>query len=76
MWIGIAILLFVLIIGMYISLAAHMSQSFPVTEYGSLLAPAVVTGIVLILFGVAALLYPTGPSKDGSWVIMTGPYVR
>jgi uncharacterized membrane protein HdeD (DUF308 family) len=76
MWIGIAIILFVFITGMYLSLAAYTSHFVQYTSEGSKLTPLLLTGIVLILFGVAAILYPTGPSKDGVWVLMTGPYVR
>ncbi|TET10748.1 MAG: hypothetical protein E3J86_04875 [Candidatus Thorarchaeota archaeon] len=76
MWAGIAIMLFVLITGMYLSLAAYTSHFVQYTSEGSLLTPLVLTGIVLILFGVAALLYPSGPSEDGSWILMMGPYVR
>ncbi|MFW9927523.1 MAG: hypothetical protein ACFFDM_12290 [Candidatus Thorarchaeota archaeon] len=75
-WIGLAIVLFVFIIGIYISLAAFNSQFTPITDLGSVLTPILLTGIILIIFGIAAILYPTGPSKDGSWVLMTGPYVR
>jgi hypothetical protein len=75
-WVGLAIVTFVLIITMYISLAAYTGQSIQFTNYENLLSPIILTGIVLILFGVAALLYPTGPSKDGSWILMMGPYVR
>lgn len=74
--VGLAIVTFVLIIAMYISLAAYTGQSIQFTNYENLLSPIILTGIVLILFGVAALLYPTGPSKDGSWILMMGPYVR
>lgn len=75
-WVGLAIVTFVLIIAMYISLAAYTGQNIQFTNYENLLSPIILTGIVLILFGVAALLYPTGPSKDGSWILMMGPYVR
>jgi hypothetical protein len=76
MWVGISIMLFVFITEMYLSLAAYTSHYTEYTSQGSLLSPLLLTGIVLILFGVAAILYPSGPSKDGSWVLMTGPYVR
>jgi uncharacterized membrane protein (DUF485 family) len=76
MWVGISIMLFVFITGMYISLAAYTSHFVQYTSEGSLLTPLLLTGIVLILFGVAAIIYPSGPSKDGSWILMMGPYVR
>lgn len=76
MGIGIAIALFVFITGMYISLAAYTGQSVQFINYENWSSPILLTGIILILFGVAAILYPTGPSEDGLWVLMTGPYVR
>lgn len=73
---GFSVSLFTFIIAMYISLAAYTGQSTQITDYRSLLSPLTLTGVVMMVFGLAALLYPSGLSKDGSWVLMTGPYVR
>ncbi|MFX1482991.1 MAG: hypothetical protein ACFFCP_07365 [Promethearchaeota archaeon] len=77
MWIGIAVVLMVLITGLYVSLAVYPTGYGPdITSYGNLSTPLILTGIVLIILGLAVLLFPSGLSKDSNWVLMTGPYVR
>ena len=75
-WVVVAIVLFVFITAMYISLAAYTGQSIQLTNFESLQTPVILTGIVLIVFGIASILYSSGASKDGAWTIMTGPYLR
>jgi hypothetical protein len=75
-WFVVGIVLFVVITGAYISLAAYTGQSVQFTGYESLQTPAILTGIILIIFGFAYILYSSGPSKDGAWTIMTDPFFR
>ena len=75
-WGVVALVTFALITEMYLSLYAYMGQDTQIFNYENWQSPIALTIVVLIIFGIAYILYHSGPSKDGAWTIMTGPYVR
>ena len=75
-WAIVGVVLFVFITGMYISLAAYTGHSIQFTNFDSFQTPLILTGIVLSLFIIASIFFSSFASKDGAWVLMTGPYVR
>ena len=75
-WFVVGIVLFVFITGAYISLAAYTGQSVQFTSYESLQTPAIITGIVLIFFVFASIIFSSFTDNEGAWIVKTGPYVR
>jgi uncharacterized membrane protein HdeD (DUF308 family) len=54
--------------------AAFSGADTDVSPLAGLIAPSGVLGVVLILLGLAMVILPDGPSKDGVWVMMLGPF--
>jgi hypothetical protein len=57
-----------------VSAAAFSGVDIDVSLLAGLITPFGVLGVVLILLGLAMVLLPDGPSKDGVWVMMLGPF--
>ena len=57
-----------------VSAAAFSGFAIDVVAYAGLVTPLGVLGVVLILVGLTMALLPDGPSQDGVWVMMMGPY--
>ncbi len=76
-WTGVAIIAVVTILGAAVMLAsAYTGTGFLLTSYTNLAIPLVIIGAVMILVGLVAYCLPEGFSRDGLWVLKTGPYVR
>lgn len=72
--VGIALIVIGLVSSLLISVVSAYSGSVPPTasfEYVRLFL--VISGLLLVLAGLAAVLLPEGPSKDGLWVMKIGP---
>ncbi|MHA2379410.1 MAG: hypothetical protein ACXADS_09030 [Candidatus Thorarchaeota archaeon] len=76
-WIGVALVAIVTILGAAVLLVtAYAGSGFLITSYGNIAIPLLAIGTVMILVGLVAYCLPEGFSKDGLWVLKTGPYVR
>ena len=55
-----------------VSVAASTGMVAEVSTYTSFAVPIGILGVLLILVGLAVVLLPDGPSRDGVWVMMMG----
>jgi uncharacterized membrane protein YidH (DUF202 family) len=77
LYVGLAVLVIDLVSSFLISLvSAYSGSENPMTNYQTLNLFIVVAGILMVFAGLAAVLLPEGPSKDGLWVMKLGPFVR
>ncbi|MFX1604574.1 MAG: hypothetical protein ACFFDD_01575, partial [Promethearchaeota archaeon] len=71
---GLLIIVVVIVLGMFASLVSATGGSTELLRvYNTILGPGLVIGILLVMVGFAAILLPEGLSKDGVWVLKTGP---
>lgn len=71
---GLALVVIVITSSILISVvAAYSGIEIPLASFEFLQFILVVSGILMVLVGLAAVLLPEGPSKDGLWVMKMGP---
>jgi len=74
-FIGFALLLIAIVFSFSISLVSSYSGAeVPISDYSGIISLIFTAELLLILAGLAAVVLPEGPSKDGIWVMMVGPY--
>jgi len=59
-----------------LSAAAYGGYDVQLTSYSNIMTPIIVVGFLILLVGLALAVLPEGPSKDGLWVLKTGPYIK
>lgn len=57
-----------------VSVAAYSGVAVKVSAYFGYLVPIGIFGGLLSVAGLLMFLLPEGPSKNGVWVMMMGPY--
>lgn len=71
---GIALIVIGLVSSLLISVVSAYSGSVPpMGNFGYIELFLVISGLLLVLAGLAAVLLPEGPSRDGLWVMKIGP---
>jgi archaellum biogenesis protein FlaJ (TadC family) len=71
---GLALIVIVITSSLLISVvAAYSGIGNPIASFEYLQFILVISGILMVLVGLAAVLLPEGPSKDGVWIMKMGP---
>jgi hypothetical protein len=74
---GVFLIASLVILGVCVSFVAAFTGSSSLSQgYLNIAIPGFVFGVLLMIVGFAAALLPEGLSKDGLWVMQTGPYIR
>lgn len=74
--VGLFVIVLVIVLGILTSLvSAYGGSTELVRVYDVIAYPCFVFGIILVMGGLVAIILPEGPSKDGVWVLKTGPYI-
>jgi hypothetical protein len=74
---GVFLIASLIILGACVSLVAAYTGAAGLNQtYLDIATPGVVIGLLLMVVGLIAVLLPDGLSKDGLWIIQTGPYIR
>ena len=72
---GVAIVVGGIILGLSVVLvAAYTGSAIIVSNYGGYAILALLTGVLLIVAGLIALILPGGFSKDAVWAMRGGPW--
>ena len=72
---GVAIVFGGIILGLSVVLvAAYTGSAIIVSNYGGYAILALLTGVLLIVAGLIALILPGGFSKDAVWAMRGGPW--
>ncbi|MCK4794995.1 MAG: hypothetical protein KAV87_65305 [Desulfobacteraceae bacterium] len=72
---GVAIVIGVIVLGLSVVLVAAYTGSLVIVSiYGGYAIPALLSGILLIVIGLIALILPGGFSKDVVWAMKIGPF--
>ena len=72
---GVAIVVGVIVLGFSVVLVAAYTGSLVIVSiYGGYAIPALLSGILLIVIGLIALILPGGFSKDVVWAMKIGPF--
>lgn len=76
-WIGVIIIGAVIVLGVVvISVSALTGSTTLAVGYSNSAIPFLIIGILILLVGLTMALLPDGFSRDGLWVLKTGPFVR
>jgi hypothetical protein len=74
--VGLFVIVLVIVLGILTSLvSAYGGSTELVRVYDVIAYPCFVFGIILVMGGFVAIILPEGPSKDGVWILKTGPYI-
>jgi uncharacterized membrane protein YadS len=74
---GVFLIASLVILGVCVSFVAAYTGSIDLSQgYLNIAIPGFVIGFLLVIVGLTAALLPEGLSKDGLWVMQTGPYIR
>jgi len=74
---GVFLITSLVVLGVCVSFVAAFTGSSSLGQaYLNATIPGFVIGVLLMTVGLAAALLPEGLSKDGLWVLQTGPYIR
>ncbi|TFF91570.1 hypothetical protein EU546_08430 [Candidatus Thorarchaeota archaeon] len=71
---GLVVLSFSIVSVLVVSVAAYSGLPIQVSSYSSYLVPIGIFGVLMVVAGIVMVILPEGPSKDGVWVMMMGPY--
>ena len=75
--IGILLVVFVIILGLFVSVVSANDGSTELHSlYDAIARPVLVFGMLLVISGLLAIVLPEGLSQDGVWILKTGPYIR
>ncbi len=72
---GVTIVVSGIVLGLSVVLVAAYTGSLVIVSiYGGYAIPALLSGILLIVIGLIALILPGGFSKDAVWAMRIGPF--
>lgn len=71
---GLLLLSFSVLSILVVSVVAYTGGTIQVSTYSGYLVPIGIFGGLLLVAGLLMVVLPDGPSKDGVWVMMLGPY--
>lgn len=72
-WLGAVLVISTVLAPFVVSALAYTGMDVQLGFYESFLTPLFIFGIIMIILGIALALFP-GFSKDGLWIMMTGPF--
>ncbi|UCH05542.1 MAG: hypothetical protein JSW05_05085 [Candidatus Thorarchaeota archaeon] len=76
-WIGVVIIGAVIVLEVAVnSVSAITGSNTLVVGYSNSAIPLLIIGILIMIVGFMMAILPDGFSRDGLWVLKTGPFLR
>lgn len=72
-WLGVVLVIATVLAPFVVSVLAYTGMEVQLGFYESFLTPLFIFGIIMVILGIALALFP-GFSRDGLWIMMTGPF--
>lgn len=72
-WLGVVLVIATVLAPFVVSVLAYTGMEVHLGFYESFLTPLFIFGIIMVILGIALALFP-GFSRDGLWIMMTGPF--
>ncbi|MBS3793961.1 MAG: hypothetical protein KGY80_03645 [Candidatus Thorarchaeota archaeon] len=72
-WLGVLLVIATVLAPFVVSALAYTGRDVQLGFYEIFLTPLLIFGIIMVIIGIVLVLFP-GFSKDGLWIMMTGPF--